>query len=41
MQLSKYDIPSYSVFGSTFVELILDRIDFIRIDLIRINFEVK
>ena len=30
-----------SVFGFTFVELILDRIDFDRIDLIRIDFEVK
>ena len=31
----------YSVFGSTFVELILDRIDFVEIDLVRIDFEVK
>ena len=29
------------MFGSTFVEFILDRIDFINIDLIRIDFEVK
>ena len=29
------------VFGSVFVELILNRIDFIKIDLIRINFEAK
>ena len=29
------------VFGSTFIELILDRIDFVIIDLVRIDFEVK
>ena len=29
------------MFGFAFVELILDRIDFDRIDLIRIDFEVK
>ena len=29
------------VFGSTFVELILDRIDFVGIDLVIIDFEVK
>ena len=29
------------VFGSAFVELILDRIDFVRIDLGRIDFEIK
>ena len=32
---------SYGVFGSAFVELILDRIDFVRINLVRIDFEVK
>ena len=30
-----------SVFGSAFVELILDIIDFVGIDLIRIDFEIK
>ena len=30
-----------SVFDSAFVKLTLDRIDFISIDLIRIDFEVK
>ena len=30
-----------SVFGSTFVELILTRIDFVEINLVRIDFEVK
>ena len=29
------------MFGFTFVELILDRIDFIKIDLVRIDLEVK
>ena len=29
------------MFGSIFVELILDRIDFVGIDLGRIDFEVK
>ena len=29
------------MFGSGFVELILDRIDLIGIDLVRIDFEVK
>ena len=29
------------IFGSTFVELILDRIDFIGINLIRIDFEIN
>ena len=29
------------VFGSAFVELILDKIDFSIIDLVRINFEIK
>ena len=31
----------YSVFGFTFAELTLDRIDFVGIDLVRINFEIK
>ena len=29
------------MFGSAFVKLILDRIDFDRINLVRINFEVE
>ena len=29
------------MFGCTFVELILDKIDFIGINLVRIDFEVK
>ena len=29
------------VFGSTFIELLLDIIDFVGIDLVRINFETK
>ena len=29
------------MFGFIFVELILDKIDFVIIDLVRINFEVK
>ena len=29
------------VFGSAFIELILDIIDFIKIDLVRIDFEIK
>ena len=35
--------PQYNqcVFGYVFVELILDRIDFSRIDLVRINIEIK
>ena len=32
---------SYSVFGFDFVELILDRIDFVGTDSVRIDFEVK
>ena len=32
---------TYSVFGSTFIKLILDRIDFVVINLVRIDFEVK
>ena len=35
------DLVTYGVFGSNFVELILDRIDFIEIDLVRIDFEEK
>ena len=34
------DVQLY-VFGSAFVKLILDRIDFIKIDLVRIDFEIK
>ena len=30
-----------NVFGFTFVELILDRIDFVGIDLVKIDFEIK
>ena len=30
-----------SVFGSAFIELILDKIDLVRIDLVRIDFEVN
>ena len=35
MAVTKY------VFGSTFIKLILNRVDFIEIDLVRIYFEVK
>ena len=31
----------YSLFGYTFIKLILDRIIFVRIDLVKINFKVK
>ena len=34
-------VSTYGVFGSAFVELILDRIDFVGINLVRIDFEVK
>ena len=34
-------VSTKCVFDSTFVKLILDRIDFIGIDLIRIDFEIK
>ena len=34
------DTP-YSMFGSTFIELIIDRVDFVKIDLVRIDFEIK
>ena len=36
-----YYKKTYNVFGSTFVKLILDIINFVEIDLIRINFEIK
>ena len=29
------------MFGSAFIELILDKIDFVEIDLVRIDFEIK
>ena len=35
------DKINISVSGSTFIELILDKIDFIIIDLIKINFKIK
>ena len=35
------ELPNIGMFGPAFVELILDRIDFVGIDLVRINFEVK
>ena len=31
----------YIVFDFTFIELILDEIDFVEIDLVRIDFEIK
>ena len=33
--------PTYCMFSSVFMELIVDRIDFVEIDLVKINFEVK
>ena len=37
----KYLIKTNSMFTFIFIELILDKIDFIEIDLVRIDFEVK
>ena len=36
-----WDKITECVFGYAFMKLILDIIDFIRIDLVRINFELK